>query len=131
MADTVPIFTTRRLIPHSGRHLPPLPWLHPFDRPVSDTPPHQPQRRMADGRGHPAHLAVSAFADGQPEPAVGHGLAEADRRVAGPEGGRETANVNAFGLEIGRAACRESVCQYVEISVVGGSLKKKQRKYHR
>src|SRR3546814_1238006 len=57
MADTVPIFTTRRLLPHSGRHLPPLPWLHPFDRPVSDTPPHQPQRRLADGRGHPAHLA--------------------------------------------------------------------------
>src|SRR3546814_21051876 len=87
MADTVPIFTTRRLLPHSGRHLPPLPWLHPFDRPVSDTPPHQPQRRMADGRGHPAHLEASAFADGQPEPAVGPGFAEAVRRVWGPKGG--------------------------------------------
>src|SRR3546814_17582433 len=28
--------------------------------------------------------------------------------------------------EIGRASCRERVCQYVEISVVAGSLKKKQ-----
>src|SRR3546814_13864689 len=27
-------------------------------------------------------------------------------------------------LEIGRASCRERVCQYVSISVVGGSLKK-------
>src|SRR3546814_14729305 len=31
----------------------------------------------------------------------------------------------ATGLEIGRASCRERVCQYVEISVVAGSLKKK------
>src|SRR3546814_17158850 len=29
------------------------------------------------------------------------------------------------GDEIGRASCRERVCQYVEISVVDGSLKKK------
>src|SRR3546814_13355125 len=28
--------------------------------------------------------------------------------------------------QIGRASCRERVCQYVEISVVGGELKKKQ-----
>src|SRR3546814_16628798 len=30
-----------------------------------------------------------------------------------------------FRYEIGRASCRERVCQYVEISVVAGSLKKK------
>src|SRR3546814_17287996 len=30
--------------------------------------------------------------------------------------------------QIGRASCRERVCQYVLISVVAGSLKKKQRK---
>src|SRR3546814_20758414 len=30
--------------------------------------------------------------------------------------------------EIGRASCRESVCQYVSISVVAGSLKKKSKK---
>src|SRR3546814_15293606 len=29
------------------------------------------------------------------------------------------------GAEIGRASCRERVCQYVLISVVAGSLKKK------
>src|SRR3546814_11377671 len=28
------------------------------------------------------------------------------------------------GAQIGRASCRESVCQYVSISVVDGSLKK-------
>src|SRR3546814_12147129 len=31
-------------------------------------------------------------------------------------------------LEIGRASCRERVCQYGEISVVAGSLKKKKNK---
>src|SRR3546814_16569493 len=104
--DTLSPYTTP--FRASGRPRPPLPWLNPFDRPVSDTPPHQPQRRRADGRGHPAHLAVSAFADGQPEPAVGHGLAEADRRVAGPEGGPETANVNAFGFgRAGRAVLQD------------------------
>src|SRR3546814_17115701 len=38
-----------------------------------------------------------------------------------------TIRLNGEGLElkIGRAACRERVCQYVYISVVGGSLKKK------
>src|SRR3546814_18435239 len=30
-----------------------------------------------------------------------------------------------FKFEIGRATCRERVCQYVKISVVVGSLKKK------
>src|SRR3546814_15316348 len=35
----------------------------------------------------------------------------------------------AAGLaEIGRASCRERVCQYVEISVVAGSIKKKKKK---
>src|SRR3546814_14503071 len=32
-------------------------------------------------------------------------------------------------IEIGRASCRERVCQYVLISVVGGSLKKKKRQH--
>src|SRR3546814_11313816 len=32
-----------------------------------------------------------------------------------------------FELEIGRAACRERVCQYVVITGVGGSLKKKKK----
>src|SRR3546814_11644603 len=31
----------------------------------------------------------------------------------------------AAGIEIGRASCRERVCQYVWISVVAGTLKKK------
>src|SRR3546814_16566242 len=34
-------------------------------------------------------------------------------------------------VEIGRASCRERVCQYVEISVVAVSLKKKQINYNR
>src|SRR3546814_18154156 len=31
--------------------------------------------------------------------------------------------------EIGRASCRERVCQYVSISGVGGTVKKKQKEY--
>src|SRR3546814_743797 len=33
-----------------------------------------------------------------------------------------------FGVEIGRESCRERVCQYVELSVVAVSLKKKTKK---
>src|SRR3546814_14071612 len=33
--------------------------------------------------------------------------------------------------EIGRASCRERVCQYVSISVVAGSLKKKKEEISR
>src|SRR3546814_13161513 len=40
-------------------------------------------------------------------------------------GGRGLRRVVGFGPEIGSASCRERVCQYVEISVVGVSLKKK------
>src|SRR3546814_12528473 len=34
----------------------------------------------------------------------------------------------ALSLEIGRASCRERVCQYVYISVGAGSFKKKKKK---
>src|SRR3546814_20817111 len=43
-----------------------------------------------------------------------------ERHVAQPEVDRE----HLAGVEIGRASCRERVCQYVWISVVAGSLKK-------
>src|SRR3546814_20629043 len=49
---------------------------------------------MTDGCRHPAHLTVSPFADCQLEPTVGYALAEADRRIAGPENGIG----NAFDL---------------------------------
>src|SRR3546814_13086710 len=38
---------------------------------------------------------------------------------------REEINDQATGFKIGRAPCRERVCQYVDISVVAVSLKKK------
>src|SRR3546814_2785268 len=61
-------------------------------------------------------------------------------RDAMPDGGRLTiatlaAPVEKNGssrfpeLEIGRASCRERVCQYVEISGVAGSIKKKQKQH--
>src|SRR3546814_14569825 len=43
----------------------------------------------------------------------------------------EAAQAEALPTEIGRASCRERVCQYVWISVGGGSLKKKKSKKQR
>src|SRR3546814_17535325 len=37
----------------------------------------------------------------------------------------EDHGVKSYKVEIGRAACRESVCQYVYLSVVADSLQKK------
>src|SRR3546814_16596531 len=36
--------------------------------------------------------------------------------------------IDRIKIQIGRASCRERVCQYVSISVVAGSLKKKNNK---
>src|SRR3546814_15882940 len=50
-------------------------------------------------------------------------------RLYGRKGRRAAADplrsVAEAGVEIGRASCRERVCQYVSISVVAGALKKK------
>src|SRR3546814_11003027 len=37
---------------------------------------------------------------------------------------------SAHRIQIGRAACRERVCQYVSVSVVAASLKKKRNNTH-
>src|SRR3546814_17000098 len=37
----------------------------------------------------------------------------------------------SFACQIGRASCRERVCQYVSISVVAVSLKKKKKKHRK
>src|SRR3546814_11476503 len=36
-------------------------------------------------------------------------------------------DIQRADVEIGRASCRERVCQYVQITVVAGTLKKKQQ----
>src|SRR3546814_16762527 len=51
---------------------------------------------------------------------AGHGGTDLPRRCCPSDFTRDGAR-----REIGRASCRERGCQYVEISVVGGSLKKK------
>src|SRR3546814_20279114 len=43
---------------------------------------------------------------------------------AGPFGTVSQWTLLGAGVQIGRASCRERVCQYVSISVVAGSLKK-------
>src|SRR3546814_10999169 len=47
-------------------------------------------------------------------------ISERDPRIVPDMGVR----VSFLEAQIGSASCRESVCQYVEISVVAGSLKK-------
>src|SRR3546814_11201649 len=86
--------TARSLLTRRNRNVSPFSRLHVFNRPVADTPSHKSQGRMTDGCRHPAHLTVSPFADCQLEPTVGYALAEADRRIAGPESGIG----NAFDL---------------------------------
>src|SRR5690606_38889983 len=51
----------------------------------ADADADQAQRRQADRGGHAPHLPVAAFGDGQLDPAVGHRLAEAHRRIARPQ----------------------------------------------
>src|SRR3546814_12051425 len=67
--------------------------------------------------------------DGQADPAnITHALAKAARQngVAIVEHCKVTGIAQANGrVKIGRASCRERVCQYGLISVVAGSLKKK------
>src|SRR3546814_19021510 len=98
-----------------NRNFSPFSRLHVFNRPVADTPSHKSQGRMTDGCRHPAHLTVSPFADCQLEPTVGYALAEADRRIAGPERGIGHAfDIGRPGkAEIGRASWRERVCPCV------------------
>src|SRR3546814_14201668 len=50
------------------------------------------------------------------------------RAHARPPGGEAMIEVQA--REIGRASCRERVCQYVSISVVAGLLKKQTQTYY-
>jgi hypothetical protein len=49
---------------------PPLAWLKPIQRPVTDLPAHQPQGRAANGGGHAPYLSVSTFVYGESQPAI-------------------------------------------------------------
>src|SRR3546814_12997794 len=51
--------------------------------------------------------------------------ARSQRSRLGADTSEEQVEWWTYGLKIGRASCRERVCQYVEISVVAGSVKKK------
>src|SRR3546814_19203161 len=89
--------------------------------------------RCVEGGGGRAEHDHARVALG-PEPQVAQEarrLAHAQQQHAGGVG-VERAGVadlagaaQPAGLEIGRASCRERVCQYVSISVGAGSLKKK------
>ena len=52
---------------------------------VADAGADQAQCRQSDRRGHAAHLAVAAFVDGEFDPAIRHGFAEAHGRIARPQ----------------------------------------------
>src|SRR3546814_15620321 len=88
----------------------------------SDLRPHAGDRRQEDRAapdplGHPARRR--AVPDRQRRGALAGGADQGDRRAGGGRRG------GAF--EIGRASCRERVCQYVYISWVAVSLKKNKK----
>src|SRR3546814_20801968 len=70
--------------------------------------------------------------------ALGHGRADIARHqivhpdtllaVIKRQGPRHRGHAALRGNKIGRASCRERVCQYVKISVVAVSLKKKNKR---
>src|SRR3546814_20246040 len=72
--------------------------------------------RLADDPHAAGILAPAALVDGD------HGLQ--GREAVVPVQPRRFLQLVA---EIGRASCRESVCQYVSITVVAAALKKKQK----
>lgn len=88
-------------------------------RPVSDAPPDQPQRRVVNRGGHAADLAVAAFADGYLQPAIGDARADPDRRHARPEVGR----VDPLDVGAGRAVLQhDALSQPVERGGIGIAL---------
>src|SRR3546814_20892524 len=68
---------------------------------------------------HYDHIVVGSGAGGS---AAAYRLAQAAHRVLFLEKGEKLPDDGR--TQIGRASCRERVCQYVSISVVAGSLKK-------
>src|SRR3546814_16326178 len=69
--------------------------------------------------------ALAPCLDSHGKPAIGHVAAKLFRRpLHGPEDARLPQHAKQR-MQIGRASCRERVCQYVEISVVAVSSTKK------
>src|SRR3546814_14404646 len=69
------------------------------------------ERQVSDGGGNPCRHCLDDIAAGAPLLVLAH------RPFPAPQPYAE------LGPKIGRASCRERVCQYVYISGVGGSLK--------
>src|SRR3546814_20564797 len=77
------------------------------------------RRAIASPLPPPAPVTISTRF-GEPASPMGQ-----DRAALAESGvGEASPGVEHFGLEIGRASCWASVCQYVLLSVVAGSLKK-------
>src|SRR3546814_15200403 len=78
-------------------------------------------------------LGIDAAGEDTAEEVVGlqRGDQHLERRVEFDGRGRDVANaqVEQRGEEIGRASCRESVCQYVWSAVVAVALKNKTIRY--
>src|SRR3546814_19691132 len=104
----------------------------PHDRaPGEDLVAQQPVDREAERQdeGYPRQRAVGHDLDADPGGGERHGGPLQRRQpLAQEDEAEEHADQRVEEVEIGRASCRERVCQYVSISVVAVSLKKK--KFH-
>src|SRR3546814_12183670 len=104
-------------------------WLEPDDDPFTFYSNRYP-RRSIDLLGVGATLAQDLSDALHLDLVIGHETS--DRNLDGAPGAPIRVNQFIFTDKIGRASCRERVCQYVEISVVAAPLKKKKkyRKYY-
>src|SRR3546814_12930142 len=86
-----------------------------------DAVAHRIDRRL----GREAGLPAANARDFAHDLANGDGAVGGGDRIGGGASDLELVGAEFGEHEIGRAACRERVCQYVKISVVAGSVKKK------
>src|SRR5258708_30144790 len=68
-----------KLVDLSGVERQPLALPQAVERDRADGPPHNPQRREADGGGHTSHLTVAFFGQGQAPPGSRAAFATSDR----------------------------------------------------
>src|SRR3546814_12079112 len=90
---------------------------------------HQGGKLVLADAGHGVDLVRGGLHGRAPEVVRWHGGTGkcGSLREAADVDGRLGQVLRAFRREIGRASCRERVCQYVKISVVAVSLKKKNK----
>ena len=101
---------------YPGRSLAPVSRRQPVEAPAADGPAHEAQGGVAHRGCHPPDLPVAPLAQGQAQPAIGHGLAHPHRRIAWPQIGR--CDPLGTGRAGGAVLQRDAVAQRLQCRVV-------------